>query len=85
MKREQIIEMARASKASSYAHRSDPQRAFYTFSPEQLAEFAQLAADHALEEAAALCEAKAKKCALIIPSDLLKSSAADIRAMKGKP
>lgn len=49
-----------------------------------LEEFAQLAADHALEEAAKACKARAKDAPAPLAAECLLCAVA-IRAMKGKP
>jgi hypothetical protein len=75
MNKAQIIEMAK--QADFY----DP-----IIGISQLERFAQLAADHALEEAAKLLDANAEHCAALSHAALvLESNAAAIRAMKGKP
>jgi len=79
MNKAQIIEMARAAGISV----TDPLQVIVG-DKEGLARFAQLVADHALEEAAKACEARAEDAPAPLAAECLLCAVA-IRAMKGNP
>ena len=79
MNKAQIIEMARAAGISV----TDPLQVIVG-DKEGLARFAQLVADHALEEAAKACEARAEDAPAPLAAECLLCAVAT-RAMKGKP
>ena len=87
MNKAQIIEMAKAcgfAKPSVTIGLDGMASATLVFKADKLEAFAQLVADHALEDAARTCEARAKDAPAPLAAECLLCAVA-IRAMKGKP
>jgi len=88
MNKAQIIEMAGRAGMEVHPRKGQIRIGSAVFTgidcTEQVERFAQLVADHALEDAARTCEARAKDAPAPLAAECLLCAVA-IRAMKGNP